>query len=232
MTNTESPLRAQNTVGGQRSRAKRRPHCPYFIPRVESLEERIVLDNRSAGMAGIMARGLRLADNVTALTGQNINIGQVEIGRPGLRTIPAVAFDDVNHSNATVVPQRVFFRDVSAGPNSELVYWQDGHATAVAGVIIANAVEPGVAPQAKLYASASSTVNAAQEVYYTDVLRSLQRVARPALAGEAAVQVRAINFSAAIPSPITGPGVGGNPPPISVDGTSLLSKSVDWLARL
>jgi hypothetical protein len=45
----------------------------------ESLEERVVLDDNSAGPNGIDARNLNL-------TGRNIHIGQVETGRPGFTT--------------------------------------------------------------------------------------------------------------------------------------------------
>src|SRR5262245_22233533 len=54
-----------------------------FVPRLESLEQRIVLDDSSAGAGGILARNLTLADGVTILTGNGIAIGQVEPERPG-----------------------------------------------------------------------------------------------------------------------------------------------------
>src|SRR4051794_1463242 len=73
--------------------AGRKLTCQWMMPRLEHLEERIALDDNSAGANGINARNL-------GLTGQGIHIGQVEFGRPGLKAIG----DNNNNSHPDVTP--------------------------------------------------------------------------------------------------------------------------------
>jgi hypothetical protein len=89
---------------------KRRRH---FAPELESLEDRLALDDVSAGLdvvgtsgatinTGIHARGLTTPGGLI-LNGFGIGIGQVEAARPGKPN-----FDDADHSHPDVNPDQVY----------------------------------------------------------------------------------------------------------------------------
>ncbi len=139
------------------------------------------------------------------LTGKGIAIGQVEGGRPG-----KPGFDNAANSNLIVQPKEVFVQDKPAKAN-ENTATHEGHATMVAGVMIAKAdTGAGVAPNALLYASATDASTQAETALSAQyvILQS----------GE---KVRAINFS-------FGQKPEGADKP---NGNSLLTQFVDWSAR-
>jgi len=186
----------------------RRNHPVPFVPGLEVLEERVVLDDSSAGEFGIMARDLRMADGIRRLNGANIAIGQIEIGRPG---VPG--FDNAANSHADVEPTGVYRVNGAATANraDEL----RPHALAVAGVMIANgAANKGVAPEAHLYSSAQPTLAAPAHILYALDAMAFQHVAI-----QNGGDVRAINLSSAVPS------IG------RLDGTGLETALIDWSAR-
>lgn len=178
------------------------------ILKVETLEERIVLDDQSAGVPGIEARALQL-------TGAGVHIGMVEpfrVGKPG--------HDSVENTHPHVNPQGVYLFNLN-GPKNVLVDTQK-HATPVAGVMIASdptnqvLTDRGIATRAKLH-SAGFMLTPRLPTPSGDVALTLQHVAR-----QNQSKVSAINLSFGIKE-------GGNHPP--ADGTSLLSKAIDYFAR-
>jgi len=117
-----------------------------FVPRLEPLEDRLVLDDTSAGVNGINARNLSTADGLTTLTGLGIGIGQLELnraGKPGYDTQASRFHPHVN-------PTQVFLGALVDPPNGQT----GNHAVAVAGIMIANGpADKGVAPLASLYSA-------------------------------------------------------------------------------
>src|SRR5262245_65608325 len=127
------------------SRAEGRRRPTSVVPRLEVLEERVVLDDTSAGVRGINARAIRTPDQVV-LTGEDVRIGQMEGGRPG-----KPGFDNTDKSNSEVRPAAVYLGVNNAVADQNV----NNHAETVAGVMIANgARDSGVSPKASLYASA------------------------------------------------------------------------------
>ncbi len=99
----------------------------------------------SVGPNGIDATGLFLP-NGTLLTGSGIDLGQVELDRPG-----KPGFDNAANSNPFITPAQVFVEDGAATANINV----DFHPEEVAGVMISNDPDaPGVAPGSSLHASA------------------------------------------------------------------------------
>ena len=99
----------------------------------------------TTGADGIDARRLHAAP--FNLLGRKVALGQVEIGRPGI-----YAFDKGVTKVQPFSPAGVFLLNRRARPDD----WVDGHAHAVAGVMVArHKVAGGVAPQARLYAAAT-----------------------------------------------------------------------------
>ena len=108
------------------------------------------------GPNGINSAGLRGVNGVV-LTGEGVDIGQVEPFRPGFPGVddPLTKPDCCNED---VVPTGVFFRDMVADVNQGIV----DHAIAVAGVMISTATTAteghspptGVAIEANLYSGA------------------------------------------------------------------------------
>ena len=161
----------------------------------------------SIGEAGIDA--LRLHLPPYNLTGRKIAIGQVEIGRPG-----QFGIDKIPPSNG-VRPQRVFFRDDPAKIDTHL----DAHAQNVAGVMIGrNKEAPGVAPNARLYASAASGISGRNR-------QAQECLATQHVALQNGDDVRAINFSFGEPLDLD-----PRPEPL-LDGNALLTLCIDWSAR-
>lgn len=162
----------------------------------------------SVGPDGIDA--LRLHRPPYNLTGRKIGLGQVEIGRPG-----RFGLDKAVGENRSVETAGLFALERPVASDD----YVDAHAHAVAGVMVGKAkASPGVAPGARLYASAagfSGRNGQAQECLAT------QHVAQ-----QNGGDVRAINFSFGEPlsqDPRFNP---------VLDGQSLLTLCVDWSARV
>ncbi|MBI1913170.1 MAG: carboxypeptidase regulatory-like domain-containing protein [Planctomycetes bacterium] len=178
-----------------------------FIPSLERLEDRTVLDDTSASLKGISARGLTLFGG-GALDGSGVSIGEVDVDRPG-----KPGYDkDPDWIHRDVKPTKVYFQVRDARVNEAI----GAHAEGVAGVMIADGpTNKGIAPKAKLYADAIGAPKS-----YEDFILDFQKVtAESAAAGS---PVRAINVS--IAAGLVGGAV--------LDGNSFLTKGVDWGARV
>jgi len=148
----------------QRDRHVARPSRRKLL--LEALEDRVVLDDNSAGPFGINARA-------TGLTGQGVHIGQIENGRPGLR---GAMTDNDQNSHSHVTPAEVFLRDVSPPVWNQDVDTDQFHATKMAGIMVANGpTNRGVAPNAILHASAWREANSTD---YETMLVTAQHIAR------------------------------------------------------
>jgi len=145
-----------------------------------------------------------------SLTGRKIAIGQVEIGRPA-----QFGLDKAASSNQVVSIVRAFFRDQPAKSNTNL----DTHAAQVASILIGNSKAlKGVAPNARLYASAAAVPRRGGQV---EECLSAQH-----LAMQNGGDVRAINFS-------FGEALQQDPRPnAKLDGNALLTLCIDWSARV
>ncbi|MBE9126383.1 MULTISPECIES: S8 family serine peptidase [unclassified Coleofasciculus] len=162
----------------------------------------------STGETGIDA--LRLHTPPYNLIGRKIAIGQVEIGRPGLFGI-----DKAVSWNPVIALERVFYRDSPAKTDTHV----DSHAAMVAGVMVSgDKTLPGVAPGARLYASAvGPPIRSGQP----EECLSSQHVAQ-----QNSGDVRAINFS-------FGESLQRDSrPEATLDGNALLTKCIDWSARV
>ncbi|WP_239651483.1 S8 family serine peptidase [Neosynechococcus sphagnicola] len=176
------------------------------------------------GLAGLPALALTVTDAISPngidalrlhqapynLLGRKIAIGQVEVGRPGQFGVDKA----VSRYRAIAITQ-VFFRNHPAKTNTNV----DSHAQSVAGIMISkDKALPGIAPAARLYASAAGTTR--RDGQPEDCL-SAQKIA-----AQNGGDVRAINFS-------FGESLQHDPRPISVlDGNALLTQCVDWSARV
>lgn len=162
----------------------------------------------SVGEAGINARRLQKAPyNVL---GRKIAIGQIEIGRPGKFGLDKAAS---GHSAASV--ESVFHRNSTAGANSHV----SPHANMVAEVMVSDDKKlRGVAPKARLY---SSAVGSLKQTGQAQECLSTQHVAQ-----RNGGDVRAINFS-------FGESLERDRrTDASLDGNALLTKCLDWSARV
>ena len=162
----------------------------------------------SVGELGINAR--RLQESPYNLLGRKIAIGQVEIGRAG-----KFGWDKAAMGNYPFTLADVLYRDRAANPNQHL----DPHAVMVATVMVSQEKHlRGVAPAAKLYSSAVGSLRQAgqPEECLTAQYTALQN------SGD----VRAINFS-------FGDSLERDPRDnATLDGDALLTKCVDWSARV
>ena len=160
------------------------------------------------GSNGIDALKLHLSPY--NLTGRKIAIGQVEIGRPGM-----FGLDKAVSKNRAVPLAGVFLRNGPAKSNSGV----DAHAYNVAGVMVSkDKAFPGVAPEAQLY---SSAVGSGKNMGQPEECLSSQYVA-----SQNGTDVRAINFSFGEP-------LNRDPRPEAVlDGNALLTRCIDWSARV
>ncbi|MDB9496491.1 S8 family serine peptidase [Spirulina major CS-329] len=164
--------------------------------------------DESTGDRGIDVRRLHAAPY--NLIGRKIGIGQVEIGRPIQfgrdKRASELRFLDV---------AGVFYRDTVAAANAHV----DAHATMVATVMVSQDKRlRGVAPGAQLYASA---VGSSARDGQTRQCLAAQHVAR-----QNNDDVRAINFSFGEPldrDPRENP---------VLDGQALLTRCIDWSARV
>ncbi|MBW4519451.1 MAG: S8 family serine peptidase [Scytolyngbya sp. HA4215-MV1] len=166
------------------------------------------LEKSSVGETGIDA--LRLHKPPYNLTGRKIAIGQVEIGRPG-----QFGIDKEVSRSPWLNPARVFFRDAPIKSGKGV----DGHAHNVASVMISFAkAAPGVAPDARLYASAAGKPKKSGQPE--------ECLAAQYIANQNGGDVRAINFS-------FGESLQQDPRPDAIlDGNALLTQCIDWSARI
>ena len=164
----------------------------------------------SMGEAGIDAEALHIAPY--NLTGRKIAIGQVEIGRPAL-----FGLDKVASNNRAVRPGGLFFRDTSATADE---YVED-HSASVASIMVSqNKRFTGVAPDAKLYASAAGFEQ------QSSVQQPQECIAAQTVALQNGGDVRAINFS-------FGEALERDPREKAVlDGNALLTQCIDWSAKV
>lgn len=168
----------------------------------------------SVGKDGIDARKLQLPPY--NLTGSEVGIGQVELGRPAKYGFDRKAFlSQKSFSIPLIAVTEVFLQNHPAKPDEDV----DSHAHNVAGVIISSdRTYRGVAPAAKLYSSASGTNynNPQPEECLTTQHIALQNHN----------DIRAINFS-------FGESLQQDPrPDARLDGNSLLTQCIDWSARI
>lgn len=168
----------------------------------------LAIEKTSVGEAGIDARRLHKAPY--DLLGRKIAIGQVEIGRPG-----QFGLDKAVSWKPAMALEALFYRDSPAKANTNV----DAHAGMVAGVMIsADKALPGVAPAARLYASA---VGSPKKSGQAEECLSAQHVAQ-----QNGGDVRAINFS-------FGESLQRDSRPDAVlDGNALLTQCVDWSSRV
>lgn len=198
-----------------------------FTPTLQEMEERCVLDAKSISAAGInLALGtpavrpplFRTLPTSPVYDGAGVTIGQVEFNRPGLP-----GFDDKSHVNSSVVPHKVFLFDGAVAKNQHVLDPKakatdpDGsHATAVASVMISADKASGVAPAAKLVASATNREEQNLTTIHQNMVISAQKVANEG--------AQAINYSLGTwDKSIIGRTV-------KYDGQSLVSLGLDWLA--
>jgi hypothetical protein len=161
----------------------------------------------SVGSAGIDA--LRLHQSPYNLTGKKIAIGQVEIGRPAQFGWDKVA------QNPKFKLEQIFDRDGVAKANTHV----EQHAMMVASVMISRDKRyPGVAPDARLYATAVGTP---KDTGQPEECLSIQHIAR-----QNGGDVRAINLSFGEP-------LERDPRPNArLDGNALFTQCLDWSARV
>lgn len=201
--------------------------------RVEQLEDRLVLDDTSAGPLGIDARNIALPGYPNlALAGESTTIGMVEGGRPGLlagqrRNGPDLAtpfiHPAISPAGGNPPVDSVYYREADGkawGPNQHEL---SEHATSVAGVMIAQgAADRGVAPAAMLVASA-----------YRNDNPEVGRIRIPNLAAESVGPLQAIQK---VVTHVTNPVAvnlswGMLPSDTPLDGTSMLTAGVDYYAQ-
>ncbi len=162
----------------------------------------------SIGEMGIDA--LKLRNAPYDLIGRKIAIGQVEIGRPGV-----FGFDKAVAWNPATELERVFFRDGPAKSNKDV----DAHAAMVANIMVSRDKRlPGVAPGARLYASASGSPSKSGQ--------SEECLAAQFVSQQNGGDVRAINFSFGEP-------LARDPrPDATLDGNALLTQCIDWISQV
>jgi Subtilase family len=161
----------------------------------------------SVGSAGIDA--LKLHQAPYNLTGKKIAIGQVEVGRPA-----QFGWDKAAQQPKFKLEQ-IFYQNGLAKANTNV----EQHATMVASVMISQDKRyPGVAPGARLYASAVGLPRVAGQ---EEECLSTQHVA-----SQNGGDVRAINLSFGEP-------LDRDPRPnAKLDGNALFTQCLDWSARV
>ncbi len=164
----------------------------------------------SIGEAGINAEVLHKAPY--DLTGRKIAIGQVEIGRPAL-----FGTDKVASNNRSVRPGGLFFRNAPATADEHV----EDHSASVASIMVSQDKRfTGVAPDAKLFASASGFEQQSR------VQQPQECIAAQTVALQNGGDVRAINFS-------FGEALERDPRENAVlDGNALLTQCIDWSAKV
>lgn len=161
----------------------------------------------SVGNNGVNA--LRLHQAPYNLLGRKIGIGQVEVGRP-----IKLGKDKVASTFKIISPRAVFYRNQLPVPDKNV----DDHASMVAEVMIAQDKHlRGIAPQARLYASAVGSLN--------DGGQPQECLASQHIAQQNSGDVRAINFS-------FGESLERDErDDAQLDGKALLTSCIDWSAR-
>ncbi len=161
----------------------------------------------SIGSAGIDA--VRLHQAPYHLTGKKIVIGQVEIGRPG-----QFGWDKAAQQPKFKLEQ-IFYQNGAAKANQNV----EQHAMMVAAVMISRDKRlPGIAPDARLYATAVGNLNRTGQ---PEECLSIQHIAQ-----QNGGDVRAINLSFGEP-------LERDPRPnAKLDGQALLTQCLDWSARV
>jgi hypothetical protein len=177
---------------------------------VLSLAESARADAFSKGPKGIRSSGLSLPNNFL-LTGNGVGVGQVEPGRAADPTLDTALAD---HNDA-VHPTKTFVHGQAANAPGYLVHEADGHATAVASIIIAHAEQGadyvGVAPGATFYSTSFKPTSPSDPF-------KVVMVASVALLDQD-VPVRVINMSFV-----------SKPDGYANDGNHPLTQFVDWSA--
>ncbi len=143
------------------------------------------------------------------MLGRKIGIGQVEVGRP-----IKLGRDKAASTFQTISPRAVFYRNQLAVADKNV----DDHASMVAEVMIAqDKHRRGIAPQARLYASAVGSLN--------DGGQPQECLASQHIAQQNSGDVRAINFS-------FGESLERDErDDAQLDGKALLTSCIDWSAR-
>lgn len=162
----------------------------------------------SIGVAGIDAQ--RLHELPYNLIGRKIAIGQVEIGRPG-----KFGLDKAVSKQPAIAPAGVFLRNGAAKANTNI----DPHAQNVASIMISGSKTlAGIAPGARLYSTAVGSVRYAGQPE--------ECLSAQSTANQNSGDVRVINFS-------FGETLERDPrPEARLDGNSLLTRCLDWSARV
>lgn len=176
------------------------------------LDEQVLGSIDSIGPAGINSVSL-------PYTGVGINIGQVEPERPGDPDL-----EDPNNSNFFTDPEGIFLLNGNPNPTANAqdeIYFDnppnppEPHATRVAGVMISgDSLAPGVAKDAKLYASGSK-FRPENPLFDSDELTA------QFIATRDGGDVRAINISFTAPFDPNG----------VPNGNSNFTQFVDWSAN-
>ena len=161
----------------------------------------------SIGKKGVNAR--RLQQPPYNLLGRKIGIGQVEVGRP-----IKLGKDKAANKLRTIAPRAIFYRDQPAKVDKN----NDDHASMVAEVMIAqDKYLKGIAPQAKLYASAVGSLS--------DGGQPQECLATQHIARQNGGDIRAINFS-------FGESLERDErDEAKLDGKALLTSCIDWSTK-
>ncbi|MGD1920639.1 MAG: S8 family serine peptidase [Pleurocapsa sp.] len=186
---------------------KKKLKCFVYIGIIFGLVSPALALNDSIGEKGGNARRLHLQPY--NLLGRKIGIGQVEVGRPVKQ-----GKDKAASSLQIISPTAVFYRNNPPIPDKNV----DDHASMVAEVMIAqDKTLQGIAPQAKLYASAVGSLNEGGQVQ--------ECLASQHIAQQNGGDVRAINFS-------FGESLERDErDDARLDGKALLTSCIDWSAR-
>ncbi len=163
--------------------------------------------NDSISEKGVDA--LRLHKPPYNLLGRKIGIGQVEVGRP-----VKLGKDKAANTLKVISPWAVFYGDQTAKTDKNV----DDHASMVAEVMIAEDKQlQGIAPKAKLYASAVGSLNEGGQPQ--------ECLASQHIAQQNSGDIRAINFS-------FGESLERDErDEAKLDGKALLTSCIDWSAR-
>ncbi|WP_019508400.1 S8 family serine peptidase [Pleurocapsa sp. PCC 7319] len=166
----------------------------------------LALDN-SVGEKGVNASRLHKAP--FNLLGRKIGIGQVEVGRP-----VKLGKDKAANTLKAISPRAVFYRNNPATADKNV----DDHASMVAEVMIAQDKRlQGIAPEAKLYASAVGSLNEGGQAQ--------ECLATQHIAQQNSGDIRAINFS-------FGESLERDERDnAQLDGKALLTSCIDWSAH-
>ena len=163
--------------------------------------------NDSVGEKGVNASRLHKAP--FNLLGRKIGIGQVEVGRP-----VKLGKDKAANTLKAISPRAVFYRNNPATADKNV----DDHASMVAEVMIAKDKHlRGIAPEAKLYASAVGSLNEGGQAQ--------ECLATQHIAQQNSGDIRAINFS-------FGESLERDErDDAQLDGKALLTSCIDWSAH-